>query len=252
MPNTPAQIGEGISVWTATAEVTKQQRGWTSSILGAIGKEIYVDDEKYIDMATAVSGSGAAGLPAHTQAVLLVEADGSDEDVPRQIEALENALHGDGLLEIQSGFDPATITQLWTARKSLSHAVKKIAPLKINEDVVVPISQLSSLVNAIDGLARQYQLPIVSFGHAGNGNLHVNLLFDPAIADAPARAEHCLEQVFDLVIQLDGTLSGEHGIGIDKRAFLPRAIDSATLALMRQIKQVFDPAGIMNPGKIFP
>jgi D-lactate dehydrogenase len=195
---------------------------------------------------------GAEGLPAGTQAVLMVEADGSVDDVPRQIAALEAALHGDGLLEIQSGFDKAAITRLWTARKSLSMAVKQVAPRKINEDVVVPIGRLAELVAAIDQLGIRHQVPIVSFGHAGNGNLHVNIMVHEDDANEMVRAWACRDGLIDTVLSLGGSLSGEHGIGSEKRHYVGRELDASTLAFMRDLKRLFDPDGILNPGKKLP
>ena len=195
---------------------------------------------------------GAEGLPAGTQAVLMVEADGDHTDVPRQIAALQSALAGEGLIEIQSGFDPADIARLWTARKSLSHAVKKIAPLKINEDVVVLVSRLAELVNAIDALGHRHRLPIVSFGHAGNGNLHVNLMVHPDDADEMARSTVCHDALIEAVLGLGGSLSGEHGIGSRKRRYVARELDPTTLGLMRDLKRLFDPQGLLNPGKKLP
>lgn len=195
---------------------------------------------------------GAEGLPEGTRAVLMVEADGGHDDVPRQIAALEQALRGDGLLEIQSGFAAADIKRLWTARKSLSLAVKNIAPLKINEDVVVPVARLANLVNAIDALGHHHRVPIVSFGHAGNGNLHVNLMVHPDDADEMARARACRDVLIEAVLGLGGSLSGEHGIGSEKRHFVDRELDPDTLAMMRDVKHLFDPNGILNPGKKLP
>ncbi|MBI5331835.1 MAG: FAD-binding protein [Betaproteobacteria bacterium] len=195
---------------------------------------------------------GAEGLPAGTEAVLMVEADGAREDVPRQIAALEAALHGDGLLEIQSGFDKAAIVRLWTARKSLSMAVKKIAPRKINEDVVVPIGRLADLVHAIDGLGERYRVPIVSFGHAGNGNLHVNIMVHEDDSEEMARAGACRDALIDVVLSLGGSLSGEHGIGSEKRRYVARELTPETLGFMYDLKRLFDPAGILNPGKKLP
>ncbi len=195
---------------------------------------------------------GAEGLPEGTRAVLMVEADGDHDDVPRQIAALEKALAGAGLLEIQSGFAAADIKRLWTARKSLSLAVKNIAPLKINEDVVVPVARLASLVNAIDALGHHHRVPIVSFGHAGNGNLHVNLMVHGDDADEMARARACRDALVEAVLGLGGSLSGEHGIGSEKRHFVDRELDADTLAMMRDVKRLFDPNGILNPGKKLP
>jgi D-lactate dehydrogenase len=207
-------------------------------------------DHRAID---AIRPTGAADdLPPGTRALLMVEADGAIADLPRQIAALEQALAGDGLLEMKSGFTREAITQLWTARKSLSHAVKQIAPLKINEDVVVPVSELAGFVDFIDHTANAHRLAVVSFGHAGNGNLHVNLMVHPDDADEMERAHLALDAIMLRVLALGGTLSGEHGIGTEKRRFVPQEIDSVTLALMRGIKQQFDPHGLLNPGKLFP
>jgi D-lactate dehydrogenase len=191
-------------------------------------------------------------MPAGTQALLMVEADGVLADLPRQITALKSALAGDGLLDLRESLNREDARLLWAARKSLSHAVKQIAPLKINEDVVVPVSSLPDFVDFLDGLGAHHQLSIVSFGHAGNGNLHVNLMVHPDDADEMARTEQCLNQLMEKVLALGGTLSGEHGIGTEKRGFVPQEIDPPTLALMRRIKQQFDPHALLNPGKLFP
>ena len=148
--------------------------------------------------------------------------------------------------------DEAARAGLWAARKALSPALRTLAPGKINEDVVVPVSRLPELVAGVQALARKFTLPIVTFGHAGNGNLHVNILFDPADAAQSQRAHAALARVFALTLSLGGTLSGEHGIGMMKRDFMPQAVDAPTLALMRQLKSVFDPDGILNPGKLLP
>ncbi|MHB9159101.1 MAG: FAD-binding oxidoreductase, partial [Thiobacillus sp.] len=201
----------------------------------------------------AIRPTGTADdLPPDTRALLMVEADGAVEDLPRQIAALKQALGGAGLLEIRSGFERDAIAQLWAARKSLSHAVKQIAPLKINEDVVVPVSLLADFVDFIDHTAQAQNLAVVSFGHAGNGNLHVNLMVHPDDADEMERARLAHEAILLRVLALGGTLSGEHGIGTEKRRFVPLEIEPATLAIMRSIKHQFDPHGLLNPGKLFP
>ena len=201
----------------------------------------------------AIRPTGAADdLPQGTAALLMVEVDGPAADLPRQAAAMTQALQGSGLLELRAGADATSVLHLWAARKSLSHAVKRFAPLKINEDVVVPVSKLPQFVDFLDGLAARFHLPIVSFGHAGNGNLHVNLMVHPDDAEEIRRALACLEEVFGKVLELGGTLSGEHGIGTEKRAWLPREIDPPTLAMMRAIKAQFDPDFVLNPGKLFP
>lgn len=201
----------------------------------------------------ALRETGSAGdLPAGTRALLMVEADGEPEEVQRALAALSRALSGNGLLELEHATDPAAVKRLWTARRALSLAVRKLAPYKINEDVVVPVSRLAELVARIEALARAHRLRIVSFGHGGNGNLHVNIMVDPADADEMQRAKRCVRELFAAVLELGGTLSGEHGIGSEKRDYVDMEIEPQTLQLMRAIKREFDPNAILNPGKALP
>jgi D-lactate dehydrogenase len=196
--------------------------------------------------------SGSSDLPDHTGALLMIEADGDAATLPAAIEALRNAAGGDGCLEVEPAADEAARERLWAARKALSPALRGLAPGKINEDVVVPVSRIPELVAGVRALAQEVALPIVCFGHAGNGNLHVNLMYDPADSDQNARAQAAMARVFALALSLGGTLSGEHGIGTAKRNFMPQAIDAPTLAMMRAVKAAFDPDGILNPGKLLP
>jgi D-lactate dehydrogenase len=195
---------------------------------------------------------GGADLPLDAGALLMIEADGDGETLPFAIEALARAAEGDGLVSIDDAADEAARAKLWAARKALSPALRTLASGKINEDVVVPVSRIPDLVVGVQALAREFALPIVTFGHAGNGNLHVNILFDPADAAQAQRAHAALARVFALALSLGGTLSGEHGIGMMKREFMPQAIDAPTLSLMRRLKSTFDPDGILNPGKLLP
>src|SRR5688572_14277916 len=194
---------------------------------------------------------GGADLPP-AGALLMIEADGEAAVLDAAVAALTAAAQGPGCLEVTSAPDEAARERLWAARKALSPALRTLAPGKINEDVVVPVSRIPSLVEGVQGLSREFALPIVCFGHAGNGNLHVNLLYDPADASQGARAEAAMARVFALTLSLGGTLSGEHGIGLAKRDLMPQAIDAPTLALMRAVKATFDPDGILNPGKLLP
>ena len=184
-------------------------------------------------------------------AMLLIEADGEDAALDAAIDAVSRAARGDGAARSRrrAPMRP-TYRNLWAARKALSPALRTLSPKKINEDVVVPVSRIPELVAAMRELSQRHALPIVCFGHAGSGNIHVNLL--PRDDAELARADACLRDVFDVVIRLDGTLSGEHGIGLAKRDFMPLAVDANALALMRRIKAEFDPDGILNPGKLLP
>ncbi|MCE7032731.1 FAD-binding protein [Lysobacter sp. GX 14042] len=195
---------------------------------------------------------GGADLPGDAGALLMIEADGPAEHLEADLAALRAAAMGDGLVSLEAADDEAARARLWAARKALSPALRTLAPGKINEDVVVPVSRIPDLVDGVQHIAARARLPIVCFGHAGNGNLHVNLMYDPADADQSARAREAMGRVFTLAVELGGTLSGEHGIGLAKRDFMPQAVGAQTLELMRQIKAVFDPDGILNPGKLLP
>ncbi|HET7674638.1 MAG TPA: FAD-linked oxidase C-terminal domain-containing protein, partial [Gammaproteobacteria bacterium] len=191
-------------------------------------------------------------LPEGAGAMLLIEVDGAETQLGYAVEAVRTAAAGDGLVEIRAARDAAESAALWQARKALSPALRKIAPKKINEDVVVPVSRMAELVARLEALGVEHGITIVNFGHAGNGNLHVNLLVDPGNAAQMAAVEPCLREIFETVLALGGTLSGEHGVGLEKRDFVALEIEPATLALMKKIKQQFDPHGILNPGKFFP
>ncbi|MBZ0088063.1 MAG: FAD-binding protein [Thermomonas sp.] len=185
-------------------------------------------------------------------AMLLIEADGSVDTLPDSLAALGAAAEGVGLLDMDVALDGAARARLWAARRALSPALRTIAPGKLNEDVVVPVSRIPDLVAGVEALAAESALTIVSFGHAGNGNLHINILYHPDDADETARAQAALPRIFDLALALGGALSGEHGIGLSKRDFMAGAFDPATLATMRAVKAAFDPDGILNPGKLLP
>ncbi|MDD5241401.1 MAG: FAD-linked oxidase C-terminal domain-containing protein [Sulfuricella sp.] len=188
-------------------------------------------------------------LPENSRAMLMIEVDGGEAEIADSARAIRQACKNPGLITAEATADPAT---LWAMRKALSPLLRDIAPKKINEDIVVPVSRLPELLQGLEDLSGKYRIANVNFGHAGNGNIHVNLLVNPDIADEMQRAEACLDEVFDLVLKLDGTLSGEHGVGREKRAYVSREIDAPTLELMKQIKRVFDPNQILNPGKLFP
>lgn len=184
--------------------------------------------------------------------MLLIEADGDDDTLPYLLNALAQAAEGEGLLALDVATDGSARDKLWAARRALSPALKSIAPGKINEDVVVPVSRIPELVEGVQRLSAEADLPIVTFGHAGNGNLHVNILYHPDDAGENARAHATLPKVFELALELGGTLSGEHGIGIAKRDFMTRVFSASTLATMHAIKHALDPDGILNPGKVLP
>lgn len=199
-----------------------------------------------------IRGCSQADLPAAAGALLMIEVDGPAACIDGMAQAVVRAAQGSGLIEIEEARTPEAVARLWETRKALSPALRTLAPKKINEDVVVPVSNMPALIAGLDELARSFGITLVNFGHAGNGNIHVNLLVDPDDAAQMDAAAHCLDRVFALVLELNGTLSGEHGVGIQKRDYIDREIDPVTLDLMRRIKRQFDPNGVLNPGKLFP
>ncbi len=209
---------------------------------------------EFIDAAAIemIRDHSEAELPRGAGAMLMIEVDGPESGMEETVAAVSRAATCDGLIALTAAATPEEEKALWATRKALSPALRTIAPNKLNEDVVVPVSRIADLVDGLETLSREYGIPIVNFGHAGNGNIHVNLLYDTQDPAQEKNALPCLSRVFDLVLQLGGTLSGEHGIGLMKRDYITRFLDPATLDLMRRIKQQFDPKGILNPGKVFP
>jgi D-lactate dehydrogenase len=206
-------------------------------------------DARSIEMVREYS---KASLPEGAGAMLMIEVDGPESCLDAAAESIRGAAEVEGCLDCVLAQTQAEVTELWATRKALSPALRNVAPKKINEDVAVPVSRLPELITGLDRLSQTHGITIVNFGHAGNGNIHVNLLIDPDDPRQLEAAEICLDQVFALVLRLDGTISGEHGVGIAKRDFVAREIDPVTLELMRRIRRQFDPNGILNPGKALP
>ena len=199
-----------------------------------------------------IRGHTDTDLPLEARAMLMIEVDGPAACLETAIASVRQAAEVDGLLEWREARDKHEVDSLWATRKALSPALRKVAPKKINEDVVVPVSRIPELIAGLERLSEAHVIPIINFGHAGNGNIHVNLLLDPDTPGELARAHACLDEVFALVLALGGTLSGEHGVGLEKRDFIDRELDAAAIDLMRGLKGLFDPAGILNADKTLP
>jgi D-lactate dehydrogenase len=185
-------------------------------------------------------------------AMLIIEADGDVDTLPYALSSLERVARNEGCIEIRSARHQDETNELLAARKALSPLLRTISSGKINEDVVVPVSQVPALCRQVAAIAEQHALKIVCFGHIGNGNVHVNILYDKQNPSESERATAAMSQVFTCTSALGGQLSGEHGIGLAKRDFMTQAIDAPTLALMRDIKRCMDPLDILNPGKVLP
>ena len=194
-----------------------------------------------------------AGLPRQAEALLLLEQDGGNEAVARQdIQKMAEICRGLGASDVQIATSAADSNRLWQARRSVSAALGRLRPNKLGEDIVVPKSQIPTMIDRVRQIAETYGLPIPVFGHAGDGNLHPNILFDLRDPDEVRRVECAARDIFRAAIALGGTLSGEHGVGTLKREFLEEAHGAAAVALARSIKHAFDPYGLLNPGKVFP
>ena len=206
-------------------------------------------DKNALDM---VRDYASTPLPDDAAAMLMVEIDGHRDTIQKDSDLIAAACKITGHIETHRAANGEEARALWQTRKALSPCLRKIAPKKINEDVVVPVSNIPALINGLDALSQKYQIKIVNFGHAGNGNIHVNLLIDPDDKKQMQAAEKCLDEVFDLVINLNGSLSGEHGVGLEKRDYIYKELGKTEIGLMHQIKAVFDHNNILNPGKTLP
>ncbi len=186
------------------------------------------------------------------EAMLLLEIDGHKNEVSAQTERLYKLLQSADHCTIRQAGTEAEKEELWRARRAISPATFQLSNHKISEDVVVPRSRIPELVQFTEELGRELKLIILTFGHAGDGNIHVNIMLDRDQEEQRLKGEIARERLFRQVLSLGGTLSGEHGIGLTKSAFLPLELDATALKIMQQLKRLFDPQGILNPGKIFP
>ncbi len=199
----------------------------------------------------AVEENFAFGLSKEAEAILLVAVDGSKDEVEKNAILIERIIAENGGFDILCAKSKDEEDKLWDVRRAISPSLMKYGTLKINEDVVVPRSKVPELVARIEEIGKRHNTFVANFGHAGDGNIHVNFVIDREDADAIARARKCVSETFKLSVELGGTISGEHGIGYVKSQYLDYAIDKPTLEVMKGIKKVFDPNGILNPGKMF-
>jgi glycolate oxidase len=191
------------------------------------------------------------GLPREAEAMLIIETDGDPSDAARDMDVIASICRDGGASEFRVAENQAQSDELWRARRSISGALGRKRPNKLGEDISVPRSAIPNTIEGIKEISRQRGLPIVIFGHAGDGNLHPNILFDKNDADEWERVQAAIGDLFALSVSVGGTLSGEHGVGTLKKPYLESDVGPIAIDVMRSIRRSLDPNGILNPGKIF-
>ncbi len=191
------------------------------------------------------------GLPREAAAVLLMESDGHPVAVEEEAARMAEICKSLGAREVTVAQNEAEALLLATARRAAFSSLARLAPTTILEDATVPRSELAKMVNRIQHVAEKYQLKVGTFGHMGDGNLHPTFLTNEKNTEEMRRVEEAMKEIFDYAIELGGTITGEHGVGLAKKAFLKNAIGDLNLEVMKRIKKSFDPNGVLNPGKIF-
>ena len=218
-----------------------------------IAKQIIPCTLEFLDKKTCgcVEDYARVGLPTEAAAVVLMETDGAQSVVEEESEAMASIAEENGAISVEKAKDEAHANRLATARRTAFSALARIRPTTILEDVTVPRSRLVEIVSFVEEVGEKYDLDIATFGHFGDGNVHPTILTDETNTDEMERVEHALSDIFDKTIELDGTITGEHGVGLAKKPFLPRQFTDASYPLLAKIKSALDPAGLLNPGKIF-
>jgi len=222
------------------------------AVSAIIAAKIIPSTIEFMDRASIRCSEKASpmGIPEEIGGLLLIEVDGNEEAVAPQVEKVKKILTGQRAARCDVTRDPAEAEKLWQARRVLSQATYNLNPVKIAEDVVVPRSHIPTLIRSLEALEKKYGIPILSFGHAGDGNFHVSIMIKDTVEDRH-KAEEAVKDIFAETVRLGGTLSGEHGIGTSKAPYLDMELSPDVIATMKSIKTLFDPNNILNPGKIF-
>jgi glycolate dehydrogenase FAD-linked subunit len=208
---------------------------------------------EFLDRTTihCVEDYAKVGLPLDCEALLLMESDGHPAAVAEEAAEMEKLARKNGALEVRVARDDAEAARLATARRSAFSALARVAPTTILEDATVPRSELARMIRFVAEVARKHRLRIGTFGHMGDGNLHPTFLTDERNKEEMHRVEEAFREIFDEAIRLGGTITGEHGIGVAKKSFLPKFAGDAQMRVLRELRRTLDPNGILNPGKMF-
>jgi glycolate oxidase len=223
------------------------------SVSKIISSKIIPRTLEFMDHETirAVENFKPAGLPDDVEAVLLIELDGHPATITKEAERIVDICWNLGG-KVEMAEDEDARDSLWAARRAVSPALYHINPTKINEDIVVPRNMIPEMLKRLKKLSQESGIKIVNFGHAGDGNIHVNIMVDRNNKEEYKKGMGLVEQIFKDTLSLGGTISGEHGIGLTKASYIGMEISRTELEIMESIKKVFDPKRILNPGKIFP
>jgi len=208
---------------------------------------------EFLDRTTihCVEDFAKVGLPLDCEALLLMETDGHPAAVAEEAAKMEELAKANGAMEVRVARDAAEAAQLATARRSAFSALARLAPTIILEDATVPRSELAHMIRFVAEVAKKHELKIGTFGHMGDGNLHPTFLTDERNEAEIHRVHEAFKEIFDEAIRLGGTITGEHGIGLAKKEFLPKFAGAAQMRVMRELRKALDPKGILNPGKMF-
>lgn len=198
----------------------------------------------------AVESFKPVGIPRGVEALLLIELDGHPASITKEAAKIADICTSLNA-EVKMAEDAAARDKLWEARRAVSPALYNLNPTKINEDIVVPRNKIPDMLKYLKRLSEESGIKIVNFGHAGDGNIHVNIMVDRNDAERYRQAEALVKEIFNMTLDLGGTISGEHGVGITKASYISMEIKKHELDLMKGIKNIFDPKGLLNPGKIF-
>ncbi|HPP42802.1 MAG TPA: FAD-linked oxidase C-terminal domain-containing protein [Syntrophorhabdaceae bacterium] len=223
------------------------------AVSAIIAAKIVPSTMEFMDKASIKCSEQAnpMGLPEGIGGLLLIEVDGDKESIKVQAEKIKKIVFEKKAIQCNVTEDLKEADRLWQARRTLSQATYNLNPVKIAEDVVVPRSNIPVLIRALEEMEKRFGIPILSFGHAGDGNFHVSIMIKDTPEDR-AKAEEAVKAIFEETIRLGGTLSGEHGIGTSKSAYIGMELSPEVITTMKKIKKLFDPNNILNPGKIFP
>ncbi|MDH3998047.1 MAG: FAD-binding protein [Desulfuromonadales bacterium] len=227
--------------------------GAAQAVSAIIGDKIIPTTLEFMDGRTidCVRQATDLDVPDTARALLIIEVDGDREFLDKQAGRISEIIQPLGVVETRIAETPEQSEALWQIRRSVSASLRKVNPDKYNEDICVPRSKVPEMIRKIDAISDKYQIPIVNFGHAGDGNIHVNIMVNKKLSGDTMKAEGAIKEVFEAALALDGTMSGEHGVGIAKAPYIPLEISEQAAFYMKTIKQALDPNNILNPGKIF-